>query len=94
MKLGVLYNTDKLDGHAFVEYARRVDDLGFESLWLPELFTRDPYTASAFLLANTQQVMLASGIANIYGRDPLATVSAASTLQEMSEGRFILGLGV
>lgn len=94
MKLGVLFNTDRLDGADFLAYARHVDELGYESLWLPELFTRDPFTASAFLLANTQQIMLATGIANIYARDPVATVSAASTLAELSEGRFILGLGV
>ena len=94
MKLGVLYNTDRLNRDEFIEYARRVDDLGYESVWLPELFTRDPFSAAAFLLANTQQVMLATGIANIYARDAVATVSSASTLQEMSDGRFILGLGV
>ncbi len=94
VKLGVLFNTDRLDRHQFLDYACRIDELGFESLWLPELFTRDPFAASAYLLANTQQVTLATGIANVYGRDATATVSAASTLAEMSDGRFLLGLGV
>ena len=94
MQLGVLFNTDRLERADFVRYAQRIDELGFESLWLPELFTRDPYAAAGYLLARTERVKLASGIANVYGRDPLATVSGAATLQEMSEGRFILGLGV
>lgn len=94
VNLGVLFNTDRLDRNQFLEYARRIDELGYESLWLPELFTRDPFAASAYLLANTQQITLATGIANVYGRDPTATVCAASTLAEMSDGRFILGLGV
>lgn len=94
MELGVLFNTDRLDRNAFLTYAQRVDELGYESLWLPELFTRDPFSASGYLLANTRQIRLATGIANIYGRDPVATVTAASTLQELSDGRFILGLGV
>ena len=94
MNLGVLFNTDRLDRDQFLDYARRIDELGFESLWLPELFTRDPFAASAYLLANTRQVTLATGIANVYGRDATATVAAASTIAEMSEGRFILGLGV
>ena len=76
MKLGVLYNTDRLNRDEFIEYSRRVDDLGYESVWLPELFTRDPFSAAAFLLANTQQIMLATGIANIYARDAVATVSS------------------
>ena len=94
MQLGVLFNTDRLDRGDFLTYAKRVDELGYESLWLPELFTRDPFAASGYVLANTNNVKLATGIANIYGRDPVATVTSSSTLQEMSEGRFILGLGV
>lgn len=94
MQLGVLFNTDRLERIEFLNYAQRIDELGFESLWLPELFTRDPFTASAYILANTKQVNLATGIANLYGRDAVATVTASSTLQELSQGRFILGLGV
>lgn len=94
MSLGVLFNTDRLDAEVFNGYAQKLDELGYESLWLPELFTRDPYAAAGFLLANTSRIRLATGIANVYGRDPLATVAAAATLQEMSEGRFMLGLGV
>ena len=94
MNIGVLFNTDRLNNDEFVHYAKRLDTLGYESLWLPELFTRDPFAAAGYLLAETQNIMLASGIANIYARDPAATVSAASTLQELSDGRFILGLGV
>lgn len=94
MTLGILFNTDRLAAAEFVTYAQRLDSMGFESLWLPELFTRDPFAASGFLLSETNQIKLASGIANIYARDPVATVSAASTLQELSDGRFILGLGV
>jgi len=94
MNIGVLFNTDRLNNDEFVHYAKRLDSLGYESLWLPELFTRDPFAAAGYLLAETQNIMLASGIANIYARDPAATVSAASTLAELSDGRFILGLGV
>ena len=94
MNVGVLFNTDRLNNDDFVHYAKRLDSLGYESLWLPELFTRDPFTAAGYLLAETQNIMLGSGIANIYARDPAATVSAASTLAELSDGRFILGLGV
>lgn len=94
MSIGVLFNTDRLDAAEFIAYAQRIEALGIESLWLPELFTRDPFAAAGFLLAQTDRLKLASGIANIYARDPAATISSASTLQEMSDGRFILGLGV
>ncbi len=94
MNLGVLFNTDRMNNDEFVHYAKHLDNLGYESLWLPELFTRDPFAAAGYLLAETQNIMLASGIANIYARDPVATVTAASTLAELSDGRYILGLGV
>lgn len=94
VNIGVLFNTDRLNNDEFVHYAKHLDNLGYESLWLPELFTREPFAAAGYLLAETQNIMLASGIANIYARDPVATVAAAATLQELSEGRFILGLGV
>ncbi len=94
MTTGVLFNTDRLDAGEFINYARRLDALGYESLWLPELFTRDPFATSGYLLAATEHIKLATGIANIYARDPAATVSSASALAELSDGRFILGLGV
>ena len=94
MALGVLFNTDRLDQQQFLAYGQKIEALGYESLWLPELFTRDPYAAAGILLGQTKRLKLASGIANIYGRDPQATVAGATTLQELSNGRFILGLGV
>ncbi|MEM7100906.1 MAG: TIGR03620 family F420-dependent LLM class oxidoreductase [Pseudomonadota bacterium] len=92
--LGVLFNTDRLDHNGFIDYALQIEALGFESLWLPELFTRDPFASAGFLLARTSHLKLATGIANIYGRDPVATVTASAALQELSQGRFMLGLGV
>ncbi len=92
--LGVLFNTDQLDHAEFLAYAQRLEQLGFESVWLPELFTRDPLATAGFLLGRTHTLRIATGIANIYARDPTAMVSSAAALQELSEGRFILGLGV
>ena len=94
MTLGVLFNTDRMSAHEFIDYAQRADALGLESVWLPELFTRDPFAAAGVLLANTKTLTIGTGIANIYGRDATAMVAAANTLQELSDGRFILGLGV
>ena len=48
MKLGVLFNTDRLEGAEFLRYAQQIDELGYESLWLPELFTRDPFAEPRF----------------------------------------------
>ncbi|HKC51838.1 MAG TPA: TIGR03620 family F420-dependent LLM class oxidoreductase, partial [Myxococcota bacterium] len=47
-----------------------------------------------WLLAKTERLIVATGIANIYARDPAASASAQKTLAEQSNGRFLLGLGV
>ncbi|MGR8922119.1 MAG: LLM class flavin-dependent oxidoreductase [Gammaproteobacteria bacterium] len=91
---GVLTVTDALDGPALVGLARRVEALGYDSLWLPELNGREPFTTVAYLLAVTTRLVLGTGVANVYARDAHALAQAAQTLGELSGGRFALGLGV
>ena len=55
---------------------------------------RDPFVASANYLAATTRLRLATGIANIYARDPMTMVGCQKTLAEAYPGRFLLGLGV
>jgi probable F420-dependent oxidoreductase len=49
---------------------------------------------SSWLLANTRKLIVATGIANIYARDPMAMANGQRTLAEQSGGRFLLGVGV
>lgn len=94
MTFGVLFNTDRLDGPGLVDYARRLDRLGVGSLWLAELFGREPFATAGWLLACTERITVATGIANVYARDAVATATASTALAELSGGRFTLGLGV
>ncbi|WP_340268595.1 TIGR03620 family F420-dependent LLM class oxidoreductase [Sphingobium mellinum] len=75
-------------------FARRVEELGYDSIWMPGGFGRDPLITSSWLLANTSRLKVATGIVSIYTRDPIAMRGAADALNEQSGGRFILGLGV
>lgn len=93
-KLGVWAATDNLSASKAAEFARQVEAWGYGALWIPEGFGRELFSASAWLLANTKTLILASGIANIYARDPLSSASAQKGLNEQSDGRFLLGLGV
>ena len=89
--------TGALDGHstaAAQDAARLLESLGFTTLWIPEAVGRDPFVNSANLLAATSSLKLATGIANIYARDPMTTVACQKTLAEAYPGRFLLGLGV
>jgi probable F420-dependent oxidoreductase len=92
--LGVWAATDGLTAPQAAAFARRVEAWGYGALWIPEGVGREVLSASAWLLANTSTLMIATGIANIYGRDPTAAAAAQKGLNEQSGGRFLLGLGV
>jgi probable F420-dependent oxidoreductase len=75
--------------------AREIDELGYDTLWYPEgLGTRESFTNGSVLLAATERIRVASGIANIWGRDAVAAANAARVLSDAFDGRFLLGLGV
>ncbi len=92
--LGVWQFTDGLDADRAVAFARRVERLGYSILWIPETLGRDPFAHAASLLAHTEHLVVATGVANIHHRHPGAMHQAAMTLAEQSGGRFVLGLGV
>jgi probable F420-dependent oxidoreductase len=93
-EVGVIVSTETMHTQALTDFARRLEKLGYHSLWLPELFGREPIATAGFLLGQTQQLHVATGIANIYVRDAHAMAQTRQTLGELSGGRFILGLGV
>jgi probable F420-dependent oxidoreductase len=93
-KLGVWASTDGLSAAAAAAFAQRVEGWGYGALWMPEAFGRNVLVHSAWLLANTRHLVVASGIANIYARDAMACLAAQNSLAEQSAGRFLLGLGV
>ncbi len=93
-KLGVWYFTDGQNASDAAAFAKRVESTGFSTLWIPETIGRHPFVHASWLLANTEKLNIATGIASIYNRDPGATMAAANTLAEQSGGRFLLGLGV
>ncbi|MDJ0867762.1 MAG: TIGR03620 family F420-dependent LLM class oxidoreductase [Myxococcota bacterium] len=86
-----------LDGMAPADAAAFVRDLegwGYSALWLPEAVGRDPFATIAWLGAHSERIVFATGIANIYARDPMTTNAVARTVAELTGGRFVLGLGV
>ena len=74
--------------------AATVEELGFQALWLAEAVGRDPFVAASVLLSATETLPIATGIANIYARDPMTMVAGQKTLAEAYPGRFLLGMGV
>lgn len=76
------------------EVAAELESLGYGAIWVPEALGREAFTNAALLLAATRRTIIATGIASIWGRDPMASASAQKTLCEAYDNRFLLGLGV
>jgi len=93
-KLGVWAPMDVMTAAEGAAFAQRVEGWGYAALWLPESRGRNVLAHSAWLLANTKDLIIAPGIANIYARDPMAMANGQRGLNEQSGGRFLLGVGV
>src|SRR5260370_26911313 len=93
-KLGVWAAMDVLSAAEGAAFAQRVEGWGYAALWLPESRGRNVLAYSSWLLANTKELIVAPGIANIYARDPMAMANGQHGLNEQSGGRFLLGIGV
>lgn len=76
------------------EAAAEVEALGYKALWIPEAMGREAFTHAGLLLAATHRVVVATGIANIFGRDAMTMAAAQKTLTEAYPDRFLLGMGV
>lgn len=76
------------------EVAAEIEELGYGAIWIPEMAGRDPFVSSALLLEATERIVLATGIANIYSRDPLSMACAQNSVTEAFPERFLLGIGV
>jgi probable F420-dependent oxidoreductase len=69
--------------------------LGYRSTWFPEsIGSKEAFSHAALLLGASSRTIVATGIASIYARDPMAMANGARTLAEAYPGRFVLGLGV
>ena len=72
-----------------------LDELGYRSVWIPESpFGKDVLTFSAVLLGASPRIVVATGIAIMWARDPVAMMNAGRTLGDAHPGRFVLGVGI
>ena len=81
----------RLPGSA--EFARRAEQLGVDSLWVPEVWGYDALTGLAYLAACTDKIRLGTFVVQLGSRSPALLATSALSLQELSDGRFLLGIG-
>ncbi len=93
-KTGAFVFLDGMNGAESGEFARSVERLGYSTLWITEGAGRETFTHASYLLRSTDQLIVASGIANVFMREASTTMRAARTLAELFPDRYILGLGV
>jgi probable F420-dependent oxidoreductase len=74
--------------------AAEIEELGFGALWFPEITGREALSQAGILLAATRRMVVATGVASIYARDPVTMAAGHRTLTEAFPERFLLGLGV
>jgi alkanesulfonate monooxygenase SsuD/methylene tetrahydromethanopterin reductase-like flavin-dependent oxidoreductase (luciferase family) len=77
----------------WLELAREAERVGVDSIWVPEFWAYDAFTPLAAIAARTERVRLATGIAQLGARTPAMLAMSAMSLQNISGGRFVLGVG-
>ena len=92
--LGGFCFLDGLSGAETGRLVQKVEKLGYKILWYVEENGRDTFAHASFMLSQTNTLVLASGIANVFKREAIAMIGGARTLAEIHGDRFILGLGV
>jgi len=90
LSIGLSVNPQRQD---WLELAREAERVGVDSIWVPEFWAYDAFTPLAAIAARTQRVRLATGIAQLGARTPAMLAMSAMSLQHISDGRFILGIG-
>ena len=95
LRYGVQFGYWQAQPHPnFVEIGQAAESLGFHSAWSAEAWGSDAFSPLVWLAAHTTKLHLATGIVQISARTPASTAMHALTLDHLSKGRMILGLGV
>ena len=82
-----------LEAHDQLALVREAEELGFDSVWAAEAYGSDAATVLSWLASQTERIRVGSAIFQIPGRSPAMTAMTAATLDNISNGRMILGIG-
>jgi len=95
MKLGLVFGYwGAQPADHYIPLAQEAERLGWDSVWVAESWGNDAFTFAAWIASNTERIQIGTGVVQLAARTPTATAMAAVTIDHISKGRFILGLGV
>jgi F420-dependent oxidoreductase-like protein len=92
-RIGIVPFWKSYDRGAVLRAARLAEELGYDSIWVPEAWAYEQFQLLTEIALATKRLKLATGIANVFSRSAGLLAMSAATLDEISEGRVILGLG-
>ncbi|WP_055750017.1 LLM class F420-dependent oxidoreductase [Frankia sp. AvcI1] len=92
LRIGVM--SGGYNGRRLAEHARFIESLGYDSFWTGEAYGGDAVTALTWVAAHTERLRIGSSILQLDARTPSNTAMTAWALNQLSRGRFSLGLGV
>src|SRR5258706_9084321 len=90
---GIVPFWKQYDRKAVLRTAQLAEDLGYDSIWIPEAWAYEQFQLLTEIALATQRIKVATGIANVFSRSAGLLAMSAATLDEISQGRAILGLG-
>ncbi len=94
MKLGInVPYADYLPREMVVAYVQEADRLGYDTVWVAEAYGWDAISICTQLACATQRIRIGTGIINVFSRSPALIAQTAASLDLISNGRFVLGLG-
>lgn len=93
LKQGIVAFWKSYDRKAVIRAAQVAEELGYDSIWIPEAWAYEQFQLLTEIALATRRIKLATGIANVFSRSAGLLAMSAATLDEISEGRAILGLG-
>jgi len=93
IKMGVVPFWKSYERRSVLRIAAAAEGLGYDSIWIPEAWAYEQFQLLTEIALATRKLRLATGIANVFSRSAGLLAMSAATLDEISEGRAILGLG-
>lgn len=85
--------TDDLPRESVRTFVQAADRLGYDRIWVAEAYGWDAFTVLTEMACQTERIELATGIVNVFSRSPALIAQTAASLDRISGGRFVLGLG-
>ncbi len=93
-EIGIVISADYFPVNEIINLASFIDQLGFSQVSVPEMWGHDAVTLLSLLCHLTKKPRIASGIFNMFSRTPALVAQTSASLDELSNGRFVLGLGL